>query len=1101
MTTTSKSTPKLGLAIVEGMADYNSDDYLAIEGAMLATAERLSKKWADKQLWNALFKQLPKKKKLLADLKNAANTFHCDPADRTLGKKLRETLREYEQFSTQAIQKAVKEYLATLSEELCRADKNFRKIQRRLAKQQSLKAEVKAGKLKKGSQPCPAPEEEISLALVSPEEKELQAALAKLDELPLNRIPQAAPLPKGSRFPTFATNPLFTDREKELKQLADWLKNGKKPVIIGQAASVDGSGGIGKTQLVTEFAGRYGQFFSAGVFRINFADPLLIPFEVAACTELVDGSPVNNRVQRVQLEWQNETPRLLIFENCEDPGLLTRWMPSQGGSRVIITSRQGNWDPASGVEVLLLEPLERSKSITLLREHNKNLSKSDPALDQIAADLKDLPLAVHIAGSLLRNSNLRIKPADILNTLHQPKLLKQRWFDSGEISANDYDQGVARILKVCLNLSSRDTESDQLAVDLLRWISHLAPGEAIPIALLRKVAGERINHPRVFEGGLYRLLGLGLVSENKSCLLWMHELVADFVRRLLPGNGSLAEVEQTILSAAMQANHERNSDEMQPLLAHLKYITDKALAEKADELAARLSNELGYYLDRVADFQGAKMYYEKALKVNQMTLGEANPHTAICMNNLGHLHEETGDYATSHWYYEQALEIRRKLLGEEHPDTARSLNNLGYLSQVMGNFEGARSYYEQALSIRKKVLGEDHPDTATTLNNLGCLALAMGDKANARQYYKQALSIRKDVLGKKHPDTATSLNDLGYLLQISGEYKSAKLQIEQALEIRREALGNEHPDTARSLYNLGELKQAKGDYAGARACHEEALSIRKKVLGDEHPDTAASLMSLASLSQLSGEYEKARQYYEQSLAVRKKVLGEVHPEVASTHEGLGIVLQAGGDNAGARLHYEEAQAIRSKLFIKSHPVKRTSLTQNGRRLVTALFIFAFAVFGLGLLIPGQTPITLSWHLANAGEINLLQPLSIFARDTATPTPTASSTVTLTPTPTASATNTRIVPTLYFRPTSTSKPVVIYPTSTATAPIIYYTPTYTAGPTNIPPTKIPTATENPTPRISIDTPTPVPPTDIPTPISPPDTPNRPTPRETGGPAGP
>jgi hypothetical protein len=57
MTTTSKSTPKLGLAIVEGMADYNSDDYLAIEGAMLATAERLSKKWADKQLWNALFQR------------------------------------------------------------------------------------------------------------------------------------------------------------------------------------------------------------------------------------------------------------------------------------------------------------------------------------------------------------------------------------------------------------------------------------------------------------------------------------------------------------------------------------------------------------------------------------------------------------------------------------------------------------------------------------------------------------------------------------------------------------------------------------------------------------------------------------------------------------------------------------------------------------------------------------------------------------------------------------------------------------------------------------------------------------------------------------
>ena len=398
----------MSLAIVEILVECNSDDKFAIQGAMQVTADRLRQKWADKRLWNAVFNSLPKKKKLLTDLKLAAKVFYGNPADKSFEEKLRQVLQEQQKFSIKATQKAAREYTDTLTEELFLADTGFREILRGISKprppEDPLAGGTSAGK---PAAACP-PKKVKATRPILPAEQELQTALAALQKLPPKRIPQPASMPKGSHVPSISPNPRFVGREDELKQLAVWLKKGKKPVVIGQAASVDGMGGVGKTQLASEFAWRYGKYFSGGVFWLNFADPDLIPFEIAACGDPVNGSPLDVRVKRVLLEWQSEIPRLLIFDNCEDLHRLAQWLPQKGGSRVIVTTRQNNWDPALEVKSLLLGPLERQKSLALLRGYGGILAKDDRSPDLIAAELKDLPLALHMAGSLLGASLLRI---------------------------------------------------------------------------------------------------------------------------------------------------------------------------------------------------------------------------------------------------------------------------------------------------------------------------------------------------------------------------------------------------------------------------------------------------------------------------------------------------------------------------------------------------------------------------------------------------------------------------------------------------------------------------------------------------------------------
>jgi hypothetical protein len=199
----------------------------------------------------------------------------------------------------------------------------------------------------------------------------LAAAIGRLDALPLDALPEHGPLPPGSHMP-FPPNPLFVGREDALHALAAALKGGGT-TAIGQVAAATGLGGIGKTQLATEFAHRYGRYFAGGVFWLSFADAAGVPVEIALCggafglrADYAD-LPVDEQVRLVLSAWQSALPRLLVFDNCEESALLAQWRPPAGGCRVLVTSRRGEWDAALGVQALALDVLARDESRTLLQ--------------------------------------------------------------------------------------------------------------------------------------------------------------------------------------------------------------------------------------------------------------------------------------------------------------------------------------------------------------------------------------------------------------------------------------------------------------------------------------------------------------------------------------------------------------------------------------------------------------------------------------------------------------------------------------------------------------------------------------------------------------
>lgn len=666
-----------------------------------------------------------------------------------------------------------------------------------------------------------------------------------LAALPVDRLPPGGALPAGSRM-LLERNPRFVGRQEQLKLLAAALKRGEADPATGVIAVV-GMGGVGKTQLACEFAHRFGRFFVGGVFWLSCADPQAIAAEVAACGEIAGMSapahfrelPLAEQVQQVLAEWQKPIPRLLIFDNCEAPELIERWYPRGSGCRLLLTSRRAGWDTTLGIPTLALDVLRRTESMELLREHQPDADRA--LLGEIAHELGDLPLALHLAGSYLARYRHTTDAAGYLASLRHAPPLRHASLRGGVLSPTEHDPHVARTFAFSYDQLDLDEPTAEMGRRLLDYAACLAPGEPIPESLARLAllaqhddAADTVRTGFQLGVAMNQLIELGLVRTEANRALWLHRLVVAFTRERMEDRLDEAQltVERALCAEAERLNARRDPAELRGWQVHLRFITDAALP-RGDVDAADLCHALAEHLYQLADYQGA---------------------------------------CASH---QRALSIRQTVLGTDHPTTARSLTQLGKALLFYGDMEHARPYFEQALAIQQIKLG-DHDDTATTLNHLGFLLMRQGELAAARPCHEQALRMRRAILGDEHPAVVDSLSNLAYIDFRQGNLESAHSLLQHALLMQRKARGTDHPETARLLTNMGELLLAQGKFEEAESVLNEALVIQVQQLSAEHPDTARTLSYLGDVQRLLGDAARARWYYERALHVFQICHGPDH---------------------------------------------------------------------------------------------------------------------------------------------------------------------------------------------------------------------------------
>ncbi|MEM7802461.1 MAG: hypothetical protein AAF633_24925 [Chloroflexota bacterium] len=161
-----------------------------------------------------------------------------------------------------------------------------------------------------------------------------------LASMPLDQVPERGSVPVNSFF-RLEVNPEFVGRESELLKLAASMNPAaRRGSTVAIAAT--GLGGIGKTQLAAEFCHSYGRYFPGGVYWLNFES------EETARTDLIQIAPqlnkawealdVNKQIERVlndKAGFAAPLPRLLVFDNLEDPQLLETYRPKNRFARIL----------------------------------------------------------------------------------------------------------------------------------------------------------------------------------------------------------------------------------------------------------------------------------------------------------------------------------------------------------------------------------------------------------------------------------------------------------------------------------------------------------------------------------------------------------------------------------------------------------------------------------------------------------------------------------------------------------------------------------------------------------------------------------------------
>jgi predicted ATPase/DNA-binding XRE family transcriptional regulator len=636
--------------------------------------------------------------------------------------------------------------------------------------------------------------------------------------------------------------------------------------------TLTGPGGVGKTRLALEVAGRSRGAFADGVAFVPLAplgDPDLVP---SALAEALGIREVAGRTLREALEQHLQGMQmLLLIDNFEHlmgaAPLVADLLGACPGLTVLVTSRAPL--RLGGEHQFPVPPLplpegacpvsagasERSAAVELFRQRAQAVSPDFELADADAATvtricrrLDGLPLAIELAAA-------RIK-------LFPPRALLDR-----------LDRGLH-----LLGRGARDLpERQQTLRDAIAWSYDLLDvGEQ---ALFRRLA--------VFAGGCSpeaaeAVCGRGTDgTEEEEVLEGLAALVDGSL--LVSGSETSAEwgVEEprfTMLQTIREYAAERlrsSGEAKEAQRKHAMYYL--ALAEAAQP-------ETSGRLDGVE-------WWSKLLRRLE---GEHDNLRAALGWAVQNREAETGArLAVALW----RLWIESTHLSEGRRWTEAVL--------ALDGAEGRTAEAPHGLPARTR---------AYLLQIAGILAMAQGDHDRAGALHEEAMGVYRDLGHKK--GVGASLRELGFVAYERGDYERAVRLHERSLALARE-FGTTF-GIARSLRALADAVRGQGDLGRATSLLEEGLALSRGL--ENAWGIVRSLASLGSVACESGEYAQATTLYEESLELGGKV-GFKHT-ILPCLEGLARVAAAQGRMERAARLGGAAAALREESGWPLPPAKR-----------------------------------------------------------------------------------------------------------------------------------------------------------------------------------
>jgi DNA-binding SARP family transcriptional activator/tetratricopeptide (TPR) repeat protein len=715
----------------------------------------------------------------------------------------------------------------------------------------------------------------------------------------------------------------FTGRQAELDTLVGLLASTDRAAETVVISAIDGMAGIGKTALAVHAAHRLADRFPDGQLFIDLRGYTkgYLPREPGRVLEALLralGVPAQqipeDTEERAALYRQGlvGTKTLVLLDNAASEAQVRLLLPGAPGCLVLVTSRKRlkGLDDARSLSLDLLPPGEAA---TLLRAvaGPDHIAADDPLLGEVAQMCGRLPLALRIAGALLRH-----RPAWSLE--HLAALLRDQHRRVPTLSDGERD------LATVFDLSYTGLDGRHRL--LLRRLA-LVPGsdaDAYAAAALLEC------DPQTATGLLEDLVDHNLLIEHVPGRYRLHDLIrAHTLAKHDPADERDAALDRLLHyyahtagnASVLIARYPRSAPDGQAP-AHAPVLTGSDAATvwlrterdnlEAAHAHAHVSALDGYAVALAAGL--AEMLHidgplTRAVELHQAATAIAQRHGwpaahATALTDLAVARRQAGDLSGSADAASRALEIFRAAghrLGE-----ANALLHMAGVRRLAGDLPGAGNALAQALEIFRAAghrLGE-----ANALLNLGDVRSLAGDLPGAGDALAQALEIFR-AAGHRLGE-ANALLNLGDVRRLAGDLPGAGDAFAQALEIFR-AVGHRLGE-ASALTTLGIVRRQTGDLPGAVDAVSRALEIYRAARSRGNEAWALNHYAAALAAD---DQPRALALYRQALAMNRE-LNKSDDEAVSL-EGIGECLLAAGDTGEGTTHLRQALETFQRLGMRA----------------------------------------------------------------------------------------------------------------------------------------------------------------------------------------
>lgn len=805
---------------------------------------------------------------------------------------------------------------------------------------------------------------------------ELMAAVRDPGLEPSGREP--AEPGEGPRFPGSQPlvadlplrNPYFVGRDAELLKLRQRLLNSTSAVVVPQA--VRGLGGVGKTQLVLEYAHRFSADYDV-VWWVPAAQPAEARAKLAALAPLIGGAEsageedeadaghTGQRVRAVLTALRRGEPYrhwLVVFDNAEDPDELAPLLPV-GPGHVIITSRNQDWG-AGKAETVEIDVFSRAESIELLRRRARQLSVQDA--DRLADRLGDLPLALEQAAVWQSETGMPVE--EYLRLFDERERMSQL-LEQGQ--SESYPSSVAATWSIVFDRLRTEAPA---SLQLLELCAFFGP-EPIPFRFFNAVQEVGLPEPlaaalsdsvlrrrAVREIGRYALARI----DPKPDTVQVHRLVQAVLRAgVSPDQGrAYRSSVHTLMMLANPGSPDtrRNWPHQAELSPH---VVPTGVVEAGSPRARKVVLDQVRYRYRRGDLEGSRDLAEYARGRWIELLGHDHEQTLVASRFLADSLRLLGQYDRARELNEDTVRRLQATVGAEHEHTLATWNSIGADLRVLGRFEDARALDEQNLLRHRRVYQDNAPETLRCANNLavdlrllgrfqeaydldedtlrryrGVLdpkdpyllnttvalardALFLGEFAGALRMLETTIEAFRNVLLADHVEMLSAARAYCSALRMAGDVPAARKASEENLTRHREQFGPDNQLTLDAMITAGNARRASGDVAGAHRVLDAALTGSRALFTDEHFFTQTAAVDLAVVERAEGDLASAAARTDRAYELLRRLLGEDHFCTVAALANRATDRALGGDASGAVALSERVAEIARRTQGDSHP--------------------------------------------------------------------------------------------------------------------------------------------------------------------------------------